>query len=163
MKNALLLAGIFLMIGSQIKAQFASQLNAAINDTSNGFRNFRGNKLEGEFSYSPKTNIDGTNKGKLFSIGTRSYYYMEIAGSESENSKHADSILTKWIRKIGDVLGKKFVLAKTSWPSGFKAYFEKGYQFTHGHLSLTIEHWKRFPDDKTVHFVRLTILFKPGI
>ena len=142
------------------QSRFSSGIQDVINDTNNSFKTLQGAYNNENYAFDPKTPIEGTVNGKIYVIYDNSYYYMEVRGSDTEDSAIADSTLAFWVKKLTPVLGKKFTLSKDHSPAGFKAYFVKGYIFTHGHLFLSVYQWKRFSGNRTIHFVRLMFTFK---
>jgi hypothetical protein len=144
------------------QSKFSSQIRDVVNDTNNSFKTFQGAHNKENYTFDPKAPIEGTMNGKIYSIYDNSYYYMEVSGSDTEDSAIANNTLTFWVKKLTPVLGKKFTLSKDHSPAGFKAYFVKGYLFRHGHLFLSVCQWKRFSGDKTIHFVRLMFTLKPN-
>ncbi len=156
-------AGIsFILFPGVIAAQdnFSKDLAALVKDTIYEFHNLQGKNIEDSGYYSALHEIVGTKNGKVYSIYTNFYYYAEIIGSESEDSVFAGKILETWKSKLIGALGSSFSLEPGTVPIGFKAYFGKGYLFKHGRLSISLEHWKRFTQNKPIHFVRLFIVYR---
>jgi hypothetical protein len=144
------------------QSRFSRQIREVINDTNNNFKTFQGAYNKERYTFDPKTSIEGTINGKIYSVSDNSYYYMEVSGSDTGDSAIADSILNFWVTKLTPVLGKEFTLSKDKSPAGFKACFVKGYLFRHDHLFLSVYQWKRFSGSKTIHFVRLMFTLKPN-
>ena len=156
---------IFLLFSLDAFTQdsFSIQLNTVVKDTTTGFKEIRGDFDKKKSVYRPRFQIDSTIDGKVYDVRTRSYCTAEIEGSSSKDSIVTASLLPHWKQKIANALGPAFKIEKAKAPAGFKAYFGGGYIFSHGRLFITLEHWKGFPNDETIHFLRIFIMYKPGI
>ena len=72
-------------------------------------------------------------------------------------------VLISWKNKIAAALGPSFSVAPEKAPPGIKKFFDKGYVFTHRKLSIAVEQINDVVDKKKIHYVRIFIMYKPGI
>lgn len=155
------LLSFFLSLTALGQNNLAKQLNIVVKDTITGFRQVRGAFDKERSHYHTSFQIDSTTDGKVYDLATQSCYVVEITGSASKDSIITANQLPHWKQKLAHALGPEFKIGKAKAPPGFKAYFGGGYLFTKGHLSVTLEHWKRFSQNETIHFLRIFIIYKP--